>query len=205
MQDMFIGGTDTTTSILVWIMAELIRNPVVLTKAQNEVREIIKNKGKVEESDLSQLMYLKCVIKEGFRLHPPVPLLIPRETTQTCTIEGYEIPAKTMVFVHAKMIGRDPKCWDNPNAFSPERFLDSSFDYKGNHYEFLPFGVGRRRCPGMNFAVQVVELALANLLYCFDWELPHGVKREDLDMKEAVGLTVQKKVHLCLAATPVYL
>ncbi|PRQ17167.1 putative (S)-limonene 6-monooxygenase [Rosa chinensis] len=147
-------------------------------------------------------MYLKSVIKEGLRLHPPLPLQISRQTTENCTIEEYHIPANTMVFVHAKMIGRDPKCWENPNEFFPDRFSNSSVDYNGNHYEFLPFGVGRRGCPGMNFAVQVIELALANLLYCFDWELPHGVKREDLDMKEAVGLTVQKKVHLCLAATP---
>lgn len=202
--DMFIGGSDTTSSTLVWTMAELIRNPAVLRKAQNEVRELINNKGKVEENDLSQLMYLKSVIKEGLRLHPPVPLLIPRQTTESCTIEGYHIPANTMVFIHAKMIGRDPKCWENPNEFFPERFLDSSIDYKGKHFELLPFGAGRRGCPGMNFGMQVVELALANLLYHFDWELPDGVRREDLDMKEAVGLTVQKKVHLCLAATPVH-
>ncbi|XP_004305157.1 PREDICTED: cytochrome P450 71A9-like [Fragaria vesca subsp. vesca] len=177
INDMFIGGTDTTTSTLVWTMAELIRHPVALTKAQNEVRELIKSKGKVEESDLHQLVYLKSVIKEGLRLHPPLPLQIPRQTTESCTIGDYHIPAKTMVFVHAKMIGRDPKVWENPNEFCPERFLDSS----------------------------VVELTLANLLYRFDWELPDGMKTEDLDMKEAAGLIVHKKVQLCLAATPVYL
>lgn len=185
-------------------MAKLIRNPRVLRKAQNEVRGAVKKKGKVEESDLSELKYLTSVIKEGFRLHPPVPLLIPRETTESCTIEGYEIPAKTMVFVHAKMIGKDPKCWENPNEFFPERFLDSSIDYKGNHFEFLPFGAGRRGCPGMNFGLQLVELVLANLLYHYDWELPDGVRGEDLDMEEAAGLTIQKKVPLCLAARLVY-
>ncbi|XP_050377804.1 cytochrome P450 71A9-like [Argentina anserina] len=203
--DMFIAGTDTTSATVVWTMAELIRNPLVLRKAQNEVRGVVKKKGQVEESDLYGLLYLKAVIKEAFRVHPPGPLLIPRETTETCTIEGYEIPAKTMVFVHAKMIGKDPKCWENPDEFSPERFLDSSIDYKGNHFEFLPFGAGRRGCPGMDFVLQLVELVLANLLYRFDWELPHGMKREDLDMEEAAGLTIQKKIPLCLAARLVYI
>lgn len=205
LQDMFIAGTDTTSAVLVWTMTELIRNPLVLKKAQTEVRGVVKGKAKVEESDLSQLMYLKLVIKESFRIHPPTPLLVPRETSESSTIEGYEIPAKTMVFIHVKMIGRDPKYWENPNEFFPERFLDSSIDYKGKHFELLPFGSGRRGCPGMNFGIQVVELALANLLYCFDWELPDGVKRDDLDMKEAAGLTVQKKVPLCLAARPALL
>lgn len=126
----------------------------MLRKAQNEVRGVVKGKRKLEESDLSELMYLKLVIKESFRLHPPAPSLVPRETTESCTIEGYQIPAKTMVFFLAKMIGRDPKCWENPNDFFPERFLD----YKGNYFELLPFGAGRRGCPGMNFATQLVEL-----------------------------------------------
>ncbi|PRQ17170.1 putative premnaspirodiene oxygenase [Rosa chinensis] len=203
--DIFIAGTDTSSATVVWTMAELIRNPLVMRNAQDEVRGVVKAQGKVEESDLSELMYLKLVIKESFRLHPPVPSLVPRVTTESCTIEGYEIPAKTMVFILAKMIGRDPKCWENPNEFFPERFLDSSIDYKGNHFELLPFGAGRRGCPGMNFAMQLVELTLANLLYRFDWELPDGMKREDLNMEEAAGITVQNKVPLYLAATPVHL
>ncbi|PQQ08166.1 cytochrome P450 71A9 [Prunus yedoensis var. nudiflora] len=110
-----------------------------------------------------------------------------------------------MVFIHAKMIGKDPECWENPNEFWPERFLDSSIDYKGNHFELLPFGAGRRGCPGINFGVKLIELALASLLYRFDWELPHGVRREDLDMADAAGLTVSKKVPLFLAAKPMYI
>ncbi|KAB2633274.1 cytochrome P450 71A3-like [Pyrus ussuriensis x Pyrus communis] len=202
--DMFIAGTDTTSATLVWTMAELIRNPRILRKAQDEVREVLKGKRKVEETDLSELVYLKLVLKESFRLHPPAPLLLPRETLESCTIEGYEIPANTMVFVLAKMVGSDPKCWENPKEFLPERFMDSSVDYKGNHFELLPFGAGRRGCPGMNFAAKLIELALANLLYCFDWELPHRVRREDMDMEEAAGLTVAKKVPLFLAARPAY-
>ncbi|XP_068304975.1 cytochrome P450 71A9-like [Pyrus communis] len=204
LTDMFIAGTDTSTATLVWTMTELIRNPRILRKAQDEVREVLKGKRKVEESDLSELVYLKLVLKESFRLHPPAPLLVPRETFESCTIEGYEIPANTMVFVHAKMIGNDPKCWENPKEFLPERFIDSSVDYKGNHFELLPFGTGRRGCPGINFGVKLIELALANLLYCFDWELPHGVRREDLDMEEAAGITVSKKFPLFLTARPAY-
>lgn len=202
MQDMFLAGTDTSSTILVWIMAELIRNPSVMLRAQDEVREAVKGKAKVEESDLPKLMYLKLVVKEGFRLHPPVPLLVPRETTESCRIEGYHIPAKTRVFVNVRSIGRDQKHWKNPNEFQPERFLDSSIDFRGKHFELLPFGAGRRGCPGINFAVQMIELALANLLHRFDWELPPGVRREDLDMEEAFGLTMHKKLPLCLLAKP---
>ncbi|CAL8158281.1 unnamed protein product [Prunus armeniaca] len=204
LTDMFIAGTDTSSATLVWTMAELIRNPLVLRKAQDEVRGVLKGKAKVEESDLSELMYLKLVLKESFRLHPAAPLLLPRETLKSCTIEGYKIPTTTMVFIHAKMIGKDPECWENPNEFWPERFLDSSIDYKGNHFELLPFGAGRRGCPGISFSVKLIELALANLLYRFDWELPHGVRREDLDMEDAAGLVVSKKVPLFLAAKPAH-
>ncbi|KAM1025806.1 hypothetical protein ACFX13_039559 [Malus domestica] len=202
--DMFIAGTDTSAATLVWTMVELIRNPRILRKAQDEVREVLKGKRKVEETDLSKLVYLKLVLKKSFRLHPSAPLLVPRETLEICTIEGYEIPANTMVFVHAKMIGNDLKCWENPKEFLPERSMDSSVDYKGNHFELLPFGAGMRGCPGINFGVKLIELALANLLYCFDWELPHGVRREDLDMEEAAGITIGKKVPLFLTARPAY-
>uniref|UniRef100_A0A7N2MP31 Cytochrome P450 71A1 n=1 Tax=Quercus lobata TaxID=97700 RepID=A0A7N2MP31_QUELO len=203
LTDMFIAGTDTSSTILVWIMAELIRNPSVMQRAQTEVREAVKGKTKVEENHLSKLMYLKSIVKEGLRLHPPAPLLVPRETTDDCTIEGYHIPAKTRVFVNAKSIGTDPKYWKNQNEFLPERFLDSSVDFRGQHFELLPFGAGRRGCPGMNFAILIIELALANLLHRFDWELPHGIRRQDLDMEEAIGLSMHKKVPLCLVANPV--
>ncbi|KAG6635049.1 hypothetical protein I3843_11G015100 [Carya illinoinensis] len=202
LTDMFIAGTDTSSATIVWIMSELIRNPSVMQRAQVEVREIVKGKQKVEESDLLKLIYLKSIVKEGFRLHPPAPLLVPRETTESCTIEGYHIPAKTRVFFNAKSIGEDPKYWKNPKEFRPERFLDSSVDFRGQHFELLPFGAGRRGCPGIQFATQLIELALANLLHRFDWEMADGVKREELDMEEAVGITMHKKVPLLLVAKP---
>lgn len=204
LTDIFIAGTDTTSATIVWIMAELIKNPAAMRRAQEEVREVAKGRGKVEESELSKLNYLKLVIKEGFRLHPPAPLLVPRETTEFCRLKGYEVPSGTRVFVNAREIGRDSKYWDNPDEFRPERFSESSVDYRGQHFELLPFGAGRRGCPGINFGVVLIELALANLLCSFDWELPHGMRSEDLDMEEASGLTMHKRSPLCLVAKLVY-
>ncbi|KAM6594504.1 hypothetical protein CsatA_002207 [Cannabis sativa] len=202
--DLFIAGTDTTSASLVWIMAELMMNPEAMKRAQKEVREVANGKGFVEEIQLSKLNYIKLVIKEGLRLHPPVPLLVPRETTEFCRVKGYDIPSGTRVFVNAGEIGRDSNHWEKPNEFWPERFLEnsssSSIDYTGKHFELLPFGVGRRGCPGINFAAVLIELALANLLCRFDWELPNGMKRQDLNMEEVFGLTMNKKIPLCLVA-----
>lgn len=194
---MYIAGTDTSSATIVWTMAELIRHPSAMRKAQEEIRKAVKGKQKVQETDLSSLSYLKSVIKESMRLHPAAPLLLPRETTETCRINNYTIPAKTRVFLNAKAISLDPKYWENPNEFIPERFMESSVDFKGQHFEMIPFGVGRRICPGMNFAVPLIELALANLLLRFDWRLP---EMEEMNMEEAKGITVHKKVPLRLVA-----
>ncbi|KAK2974661.1 hypothetical protein RJ640_030269 [Escallonia rubra] len=201
LTDMFIAGTDTSSATLVWTMAELIRNPSAMNKAQNEVRDVVKGKGKVEESDLTRFIYLKSVVKESLRLHPPAPLLVPRETIESCKVLGFEIPAQTRVFINAMSIGRDPKYWENPNEFQPERFFNrEDIDFKRQNFELLPFGIGRRGCPGTSFALLLVELALANLLYKFDWRLPEGMEAEDMDMEESVGLTTHKKTSLRLLA-----
>lgn len=179
-----------------------MRNPSTKQKAQQETRKIAKGKAKVEETDLHNLTYLKLVIKESLRLHPPAPLQVPRETTEDCTInDQYEIPAKTRVFFNAAAIATDPGYWENPEIFFPERFLSSQVDFRGQHFELLPFGSGRRGCPGMNFSIPLVELALANLLFRFDWKLPEGMAAEDVDMEEAVGITMHKKTPLCLVAS----
>ncbi|XP_050223180.1 cytochrome P450 71A9-like [Mercurialis annua] len=203
LTDMFIAGTDTSAATIVWTMTELIRNHQVMKRAQEEVRGLVKGKTKVEESDIPGLGYLKAVLKESLRVHPPTPLMVPRETTQDCRVGGYDISAKTRVFINGSSIFMDPKNWENPTEFRRERFLNSSVDFIGPHFELTAFGVGRRRCPGMNFAVMVVELALANLLYHFDWGLPDGVGIDDMDMEEAFGITMHKKSHLYLVATPV--
>ncbi|XXG72385.1 hypothetical protein AAC387_Pa07g1493 [Persea americana] len=204
LMNILVAGTDTGSATLTWAMTELVKNPKVLKKAQDEVRRVIGRKNKVEESDILQLQYLKLVVKETFRLHPPTPLLLPRETIRHCKIDGYDILPKTLVFINAQAIGRDPDCWQHPNEFMPERFMGNEIDYKGQHFEFIPFGAGRRICPGMLFGTTSVELALANLLYLFNWELPSGTNIEDLDMSEAPGITTHKKYGLLLVATNYY-
>ncbi|PPD91724.1 hypothetical protein GOBAR_DD11331 [Gossypium barbadense] len=177
--DIFIAGTDTAAATMIWVMSFLMKNPKCLKKAQVEVRDLVGEKGFVNEDDVQGLIYLKAVIKETFRLQPVAPLLLPRETRRKCSIGGYEVPAKTLVYVNAWAIGREPEAWENPQE--PERFIGSSIDYKGLNFELIPFGAGRRVCPGMHMGVAEVELGLANLLYKFDWEMPNGMNREDLD------------------------
>ncbi|KAH7837410.1 hypothetical protein Vadar_013602 [Vaccinium darrowii] len=198
LQDIFTAGTDTNAATLVWAMTELVKNPNSMKKAQQEVRNKAGNRGAIDENDLQEYPYLQAVIKETMRLHPPAPLLVPHETTQKCNISGYEIPPKTVVHVNAWAIGRDPESWENPEIFSPERFIGSSVDFRGKDFELIPFGAGRRGCPGLNMGVAVVEFALANLLYWFNWELPDGMKREDIDTDVKPGITMHKKNPLCL-------
>jgi len=201
---MFAGGTGTSASAMEWGMSELMRNPVVMKKMQGQIREAFRGKAVVTEADLQQqagnLRYLKLVIKEALRLHPPAPLLVPRESIEECELDGYTIPAKSRVIINAWAIGRDPKYWEDPDEFKPERFEDGSRDFTGGSYEFLPFGSGRRMCPGFNYGLASMELAFVGLLYHFDWSLPEGVK--EVDMAEAPGLGVRRRTPLVLCATP---
>ncbi|XP_008221935.1 PREDICTED: cytochrome P450 71B36-like [Prunus mume] len=198
--NLFLGGIDTSAITMEWAMAELARKPKLMKKAQEEVRRCIGNKGKVTEGDTGELQYLKMVIKETFRLHPPAPMILPRETLSHFKIQGYDVDPETLVFVNDWAIARDPESWKDPEEFVPERFDGSSIDYKGQHFEFLPFGAGRRICPGMYMGTTTVELGLANLLYWFDWKLPNGMKEEDISVEEATGLalTISKKTVLHL-------
>ncbi|XP_043717948.1 cytochrome P450 71B10-like [Telopea speciosissima] len=198
LMNIFLGGVDTGAVLMEWAMTELAKNPEVMNKVQEEIRNTVGKKGKVVEAVIDQLKYLKMVVKETLRLHPPAPLLVPRETMRHFTINGYDIYPKTRIQVNVYAIGRDPKYWKNPEEFMPERFMDNSIDYKGTHFEFLPFGAARRVCPRMHMGVSLVELTLASLLYAFDWGLPDGIKKEDIDMDEELGVTVQKKVPLYL-------
>ncbi|TKY69137.1 steroid 17alpha-monooxygenase or 17alpha-hydroxyprogesterone aldolase [Spatholobus suberectus] len=179
-------------------MVELIKYPKVMKKAQAEVREVFNMKGRVDETYINEMKYLKAVARETLRLHPPVPLLLPRKSGQACDIDGYHIPVKSRVLVNAWAIGRDPNYWTEPERFYPERFIDSSVDHRGSNFEYIPFGAGRRICPGNTFGLIIVETALAFLLYHFDWKLPNGMKSEDLEMTEEFGLTARRKADLYL-------
>lgn len=199
-QNIFLGGLDTGSITIVWAMAELAKKPKLMKKAQQEIRKHVGSKGKLSDSDTEELPYLKMVVKETLRLHPPAPLLLPRETMSHFQIQGYDFWPKTVVQVNAWAIGRDPTSWKDPEEFIPERFAERCVDYRGQHFEFLAFGAGRRICPALNMGAKTVEFALANLLYHFDWKLPEGMKEEDLDMEEISGLslTIYKKLPLKL-------
>ncbi|KAG9446295.1 hypothetical protein H6P81_012423 [Aristolochia fimbriata] len=200
--DMFVAGTDTASATLEWTMTELARHPGVMCKAQEEVRRVVAeaNGGVgVGEDDLQNLPYMKAVIKETFRLRPPVPLLVPRESIEECTIDGQRVPLGSRVIINTYAMGRDGTVWEDPLSYRPERFLGSDIDVKGQvDFELLPFGGGRRGCPGYNFGLATVEIALASLLYHFDWELPEGVAAEEVDMSVIFGLATRKKVPLVL-------
>ncbi|KAM3319343.1 hypothetical protein P3S67_006543 [Capsicum chacoense] len=157
IMDMFSAGTDRTSTLLEWTMNELMRNPKTLRKLRDEVRQVTEGKSDVTEDDLEHMPYLAAVIKESLRFHSPVPLL-PREAIKDTKVLGYDVAAGTQVFVCPWAISRDPTIWENPEEFQPERFLDSSVDYKVLHFGLNPFGSGRRGCPGITFAKVVNEL-----------------------------------------------
>ncbi|KAK3013124.1 hypothetical protein RJ639_008547 [Escallonia herrerae] len=199
--DMFVAGTDTTSAAFEWTMTELARHPGIMRTAQDEVQKVAGSNGEVEESHLQHLHYLKAVIKETMRLHPPVPLLVPRESMEKCVLNGYEIPKGTRVLINTYAIGRDPQSWENPLEYNPDRFMYKDIDFKGQDFRFLPFGGGRRGCPGFSFALATVEIALARLLHHFEWRLPDGVGADDVDLTEIFGLATRKKSSLILVPT----
>ncbi|CAA7015250.1 unnamed protein product [Microthlaspi erraticum] len=200
LMDVFLAGVDTGAITMIWAMTELARNPRVMKKAQEEIRTTLgRKKEKIDEEDIDKVDYLKLIIKETFRLHPPLPLLLPRETMSHVKIQGYDVPPKTQIQLNVWTIGRDPTRWTDPESFIPERFTDSCVDFRGQHFELLPFGSGRRSCPGMSMAMPSVELGLLNMLYFFDWKLPEGMlSGEDIDMEEAGNLSIVKKLPLQL-------
>ncbi|XP_058734616.1 cytochrome P450 71A1-like [Vicia villosa] len=197
---MLVAATDTTSATSVWAMVALVKNPRVMRKVQEEIRNVGAKKDFLDEDDIQKISYLKAVIKETLRMHLPDPLLVQREAREKCTISGYDIPAKTILYVNAWAIQRDSNVWENPEEFYPERFLNSSINFIGQDFELIPFGAGRRICPGLPMAVASLELILANLLYSFDWEMPQDLKKEDIDMEMLPGITQHEKNPLCLVA-----
>ncbi|GAA0169207.1 oxygenase [Lithospermum erythrorhizon] len=196
--EMFTAGTDTTTSTLEWAMAELLKNQKLLEKVQHEIRSVIAQGNKITEKDIDNLPYLKAVINETLRLHPPLPFLVPHMAMKSCNMFQYDIPKETQVLVNVWAIGRDPNAWKDPLEFKPERFVESNtrLDYKGQHFEYLPFGSGRRMCHAVPLVSRVLPLALGSVLHSFDWALPDGIRAEALDMRERMGITLRKQIAL---------
>ncbi|KAI7746731.1 hypothetical protein M8C21_011536 [Ambrosia artemisiifolia] len=180
--EMLTAGTSSSSMTIEWAFCEMMRNPKIMKKAQSEVREVVKG-NTITEADIQSMHYMKMVIKETMRLHC-VPILLPRLNLKDCVVNGYDIPAKTTVLINAWACATDPNCWEHPDCFIPERFENSSITYSGTNFEFLPFGAGRRMCPGVNFGLATVEYAIANLLLHYDWKLPNDIKPHDIDMRE---------------------
>ncbi|XP_047940835.1 premnaspirodiene oxygenase-like [Salvia hispanica] len=199
--DIFTAGTETSSSTIDWAMVELLRHPRVMAKAQAELRQALKGNSTQQDDIVPNLKYLKLVIKETMRLHPPAPIVL-RACKEEQVINGYTIPAGEKVLVNIWAMHRNPRYWDDPEMFKPERFENQSLDFVGGDYHFLPFGAGKRMCPGITFGLATIEFALSQLLYNFDWKLPEGLRGEDLDMTENVGLTVVRKQNLFVVATP---
>eukprot|EP00253_Pinus_taeda_P008046 PITA_08046 len=205
LTDIFGAGSDTTAKTMEWAMAEFIRNPEKMKRAQTELDQVVGRNRRVEESDTDRLRYLRAVVKEVFRLHPVVPLLVPHRADSDCEIEGLLIPKHTQVIVNMWAIGRDPAIWNEPSKFVPERFLDdkmNSVDYRGQHFELIPFGAGRRICVGLPLASRMIHLVLASLLHSFEWAPAKGMSAEEVDMTEKFGLTMAKALPLEIIPVP---
>ncbi|KAL6193131.1 hypothetical protein ACLB2K_034215 [Fragaria x ananassa] len=191
--DLFVAGTETTSVTLEWAMTELLHNPKSLSKAQEELDQTIGKGKSIEESDIARLPYLQAIVKETFRLRPVAPLLLPRKAETDVEIGGYIVPKGAQVLVNIWAIGRDPSIWDNPNSFMPERFLglENQIDVMGKNFELLPFGGGRRICPGLPLAMRMLHLMLGSLINCFDWKLEDGVVPETMNLEGKFSISLQ--------------
>lgn len=200
--DMITAGTDTTVITVEWAMAELVRNPRVQMKAQEELDRVIGHGRVMLEADIPNLPYLQAVVKESFRLHPPTPLMLPHKASTSVKIAGYDVPKDASVVVNVWAVARDPGVWDNPLEYRPERFLEESIDIKGSDYRVLPFGAGRRVCPGAQLGISLVASMIGHLLHQFTWALQDGTRPEDLDMMESPGLVTFMATPLQVVAMP---
>ncbi|GFP89880.1 flavonoid 3'-monooxygenase [Phtheirospermum japonicum] len=204
--NLFVAGTDTTTATVEWALAELIRNPKILLQAQQELDLVVGKNRLVTESDLAQLTFLQAIIKENFRLHPATPLSLPRIANDDCQINGYFIPKSSTLLVNIWAIGRDPNVWADPLEFRPGRFLIGgerpNADVKGNDFEIIPFGAGRRICAGMSLGIRMVRLLTATLIHAFDFQLTDGRLPEKLNMEETYKLKLQLAQPLIVHPRP---
>ncbi|KAM5579576.1 trimethyltridecatetraene synthase-like [Rosa sericea] len=201
-QDLIAGGTESSAVTVEWAISELLKKPEIFKKATEELDRVIGRERWVEEKDIVDLPFIDAIAKETMRLHPVAPMLVPRLAREDCQVAGYDIPKGTRILVSVWTIGRDPNLWDNPDEFCPERFIGRDIDVKGQDFELLPFGSGRRMCPGYSLGIKVIHSSLANLLHGFTWRLPDGMKKEDLSMEEIFGLSTPKKFPLVAVTEP---
>ncbi|GJN03723.1 hypothetical protein PR202_ga21199 [Eleusine coracana subsp. coracana] len=196
--DVFTTGSDTIAITVEWAMAELLRNPSIMAKARAEIKGVLGDKETIEEPDAGSLPYLQAVVKEAMRLHPVPPIMLPHKAVEDgVEVSGYAAPQGATVIFNVWAIMRDPVAWEKPDDFMPERFLDraAQVDFRGKHFEFIPFGSGRRMCPGLPMAERVVPFILASLLHAFEWHLPDGVSAEQLDVTEKFT-TANNNTHM---------
>lgn len=196
---MLIGGAETTANTTLWAMAEIMRHPEVGQKIVDELDLVVGRDRLVDESDLAQLKYLKATVKETFRMYPVVPLNVPHVSMEDTQVAGYDIPKDTRVLLNIYGIGRDPKLWTNPNDFDPARFVDNPMDVKGRSFELLPFSAGRRRCPGMDMGLILVEMGIAQILQTCVLSLPPGM---EVGVEEGAGFTLHKLHPLQVLVSP---
>ncbi|CAA7056477.1 unnamed protein product [Microthlaspi erraticum] len=198
--DAFVGGTDTSSTLLEWEMTELLRNPEYMKRLQEEVHTVCKGRTSVSEDDIQDMSYLRAVIKETLRLHPPVPLMVPHESTEDDILRGHHVPAGTQVMINLWAVGREVATWGpDANEFKPERHLDSPADFRGQDFELIPFGAGRRMCPGISFAVVLNEVVLANLMHGFDWG---STEDHETEVAESIGAVIRRMSPLYVTASP---
>ncbi|CAL9225083.1 unnamed protein product [Arabidopsis halleri] len=195
--DMFLAGTATSLSFLEWAMTELMRHPKAMKKLQEEIRSSSPQDLFVTEKEAEKMNYLQAVIKETLRLRPPAPLLVPRVCSEDVKLKGYNIPAGTQVIVNAWAIQRDTATWGiDAEEFRPERHLDSNLDFQGQDFKFIPFGSGKRICPGIGFTSALIGVTLANIVKRFNWRMDVEPQRVQHDLTEATGLVVFRKFPL---------
>ncbi|KAL0456310.1 UNVERIFIED_CONTAM: Trimethyltridecatetraene synthase [Sesamum latifolium] len=202
LQNLIVGGTDTSATTVEWAISEILRQPRIIEKAKEELDRVIGRNRWVEEKDYSQLPYIEAIIMESMRLHPLATFLAPHYAMDDRKVAGYDIAKGTTVLVNTWSIGRDPNAWDSPLEFMPERFLGKEIDMTGSNFAMLPFGSGRRRCPGYNLGLKVVRTTLANLLHGFELKLVEGMRPEDISMEEEYGLTTHPKEPLSIIVEP---
>ncbi|CAI9109292.1 OLC1v1009094C1 [Oldenlandia corymbosa var. corymbosa] len=190
--DMLTASMDSTTATIEWTISELLRHPGIMWKLQKEIEQRVGMDRFVEESDLEGLTYLDMVMKESMRLHPASALTLPHVSTEDCIVDGHHIEKNTQLLANIWAIGRDPSVWPDPESFLPERFTGTNVDLLGNDFKLIPFGSGRRSCPGLELAVTVVRFIVAQLVHCFDWELSDNIEPSDLDMSESFGTVTSR-------------